>query len=107
MDYDITFITTTNLPLTYEVYKNENYTSNNAKNIIKNEETYQDEYGVYYKKITVNNEGTFTHLENETDIYNVVVEFPLEYQNSPTNYNGYVDLIKVVIDARQKMNEGE
>lgn len=107
MDYTISFITTTNLPLTYEVYKNETYTNNNAKNLITSEEVFQDENGVYYKKINIDDIGTFTHTENQTDIYNLIVEFKEEYQSNPTNYSGYVDLIKVVVDAKQKMDEGE
>lgn len=107
MDYTVTFITTTNLPLTYEVYKNENYTNQNAKNLVTNQEIYQDENKVYYNKITIDDAGSFSFKENQTDIYNLVVSFDEQYQNNPSDYSGYIDLVKVVVDAKQKMNEGE
>jgi len=107
IDYTVTFITTTNLPLTYEVYKNENHTNSGAKNIISSQEIYQDENNVYYNKITIDDIGSFSFKENQTDIFNLVVSFDEKYQNNPTNYNGYIDLVKVVVDAKQKMNEGE
>lgn len=107
IEYTVSFITTTNLPLTYEVYKNENYTNNNAKNLVTNQEVYQDENGVYYNKLTIDDIGNLTFKENQTDIFNLVVEFDEEYQNNPTNYSGYIDLVKVIVDAKQKMDEGE
>lgn len=107
MEYTVTFITTTNLPLTYEVYKNENYTNNGATNIISNQEVYQDENNVYYNKITINDTGSFTHKENQTDIYNLVIDFDEIYQNTTEDYSGYVELVKVIIDAKQKISEGE
>lgn len=107
MDYTVTFITTTNLPLTYEVYKNENYTSDGAKNLISSQEVYQDENQVYYNKITIDDVGSFSFSENQTDIFNLVIGFDEQYQNNPDNYSGYIDLVKVVVDAKQKMNEGE
>lgn len=107
IDYTITFITTTNLPLTFEVYKNENYTNRNAINLVSNQEVYQDENQVYYNRITIDDVGSFSFNENQTDIFNLVVEFDEKYKNDPTNYSGYIDLVKVVVDAKQKMNEGE
>lgn len=107
IDYKITFITTTNLPLTYEVYKNENYTNKDAKNLVSNQEIYQDENKVYYNKITIDDTGSFSFDVNQTDIFNLVVKFDEKYQSNPDNYSGYIDLVKVIVDAKQKMNEGE
>ena len=107
MKYTVTFVTTTNLPLTYEVYKNENHTSNNATNLVSNVEVYQDENKVYYNKITINDTGSFSHKENQTDIYNLVIDFDEKYQDTAEDYSGYVELVKVIIDAKQKISEGE
>lgn len=107
IEYTVTFITTTNLPLKYSIYKNENYQTKNATDLIINKEIYQDENGVYYNNLIIDDVGNFTYSENQTDIFNLVVEFNEEYQNSPIDYSGYVDLVKVIVDAKQKMDVGE
>lgn len=107
MEYTITFITTTNLPLTYEVYKNENYTNDGALNIVSNQEIYQDKNKVYYNKIIIDDIGFFTHKEKQTDVYNLVIDFDEKYQNTSDDYSGYVELVKVIIDAKQKISDGE
>lgn len=107
IEYTVTFVTTTNLPLNYEVYKNENYTASGATNLVSNIEVYQDEYKVYYNKITISDSGSFSHKENQTDVYNLVIDFDEKYQNTAEDYSNYVELVKVIIDAKQKISEGE
>ena len=79
MEYTTTFVTTTNLPLTFEVYKNENHTTSGATNLVSDVEVYQDENKVYYNKITISDTGSFNHKENQTDIYNLVIDFDEKY----------------------------
>src|SRR5574344_2660187 len=55
IEYTISLVTTTNLPLQYQLYRNENYNDLNATNIITSNTTVTDEDGTWYRSISVNN----------------------------------------------------
>ena len=99
LEYTIAIETTTNLPLTYSVLRNETY-SNSSTNIMTNEEIRQDE-DVYYKVLSNDEKYTFTHRTNQIDQYTLVVNFPEEYKNYPNDYQGKIEMISVIIDAEQ------
>ena len=98
MEYTLTITTTTNLPLTYKLYLNEKYTDLNSKNIIISEETAPDDDGTYFKTIKTN-KLTFSHEKDESNIYQLVVEFPKQYNT--TDYQDSVEAIIINVDSRQ------
>ena len=97
MEYVIKITTTTNLPLTYNLYLNDEET-----NIIASETIEPDEYGTYFKKITTTTRE-FTYQKDETDTYKLVVKFPEEY-NTP-EYQNIVEGINISIDSKQIIDE--
>ena len=98
MEYTLTITTTTNLPLTYKLYLNEKYTDPNSKNIIISEETAPDDDGTYFKTIKTN-KLTFSHEKDESNIYQLVVEFPKQYNT--TDYQDNVEAIIINVDSKQ------
>ena len=98
MEYTLTITTTTNLPLTYKLYLNEKYTDPNSKNIIISEETAPDDDGTYFKTIKTN-KLTFSHEKDESNIYQLVVEFPKQYNT--TDYQDSVEAIIINVDSKQ------
>ena len=98
MEYILTITTTTNLPLTYKLYLNEKYTDLNSKNIITSEETAPDDDGTYFKTIKTN-KLTFSHEKDESNIYQLVVEFPKQYNT--TDYQDSVEAIIINVDSKQ------
>lgn len=98
MEYTLTITTTTNLPLTYKLYLNEKYTDLNSKNIIISEETAPDDDGTYFKTIKTN-KLTFSHEKDESNIYQLVVEFPKQYNT--TDYQDNVEAIIINVDSKQ------
>lgn len=98
MEYTLTITTTTNLPLTYKLYLNEKYTDLNSKNIIISEETAPDDDGTYFKTIKTN-KLTFSHEKDESNIYQLVVEFPKQYNT--TDYQDSVEAIIINVDSKQ------
>lgn len=98
MEYTLTITTTTNLPLTYKLYLNEKYTDPNSKNIIISEETATDDDGTYFKTIKTN-KLTFSHEKDESNIYQLVVEFPKQYNT--TDYQDSVEAIIINVDSKQ------
>lgn len=103
LEYDLKIITTTNLPLTYELYmvkEGDNITE--KTNAITNEDISPDEYGTYFRTISTNTES-FGHQKNETNIYTLVVHFPEEYRQ--IKYQDIIESIEIKVDSRQLIEE--
>lgn len=99
LEYNIKFETTTNIPLSYEIIRNETYTENST-NIISNERFRQDGQ-MYYKVLEINDRYDLPFSQNKTDQYTIVVHFPEMYKQYPDLYQGKVELISVIINAEQ------
>ena len=100
MNYNIKFETTTNLPLTYEIIRNQSF-NGSYTNIIDSSTVRQDEYDVFYKVFTDNDTYSFTHSSNQVDEYTLKVVFPASYKDYPDLYQGVVELFSIIIDASQ------
>ncbi len=100
LDYNIKFETTTNLPLTYEIIRNQSFDSTYT-NIIDSSSVRQDEYGVFYKVMTDDDKYSFTHNSNQVDEYTLKVVFPDSYKDYPDLYQGVIELFSIIIDASQ------
>ena len=101
--YQVIVTTTTNLPLTINLYKVQNDQHKGAESILRNSETIIDEYGTYFRRFTTNMEG-FGHYVQETNTYTLEIEFPLEYKESDI-YSDVIEGIEIVIDSKQAINE--
>lgn len=99
LTYDIKVETTTNLPLTYEIIRNQSF-NGNYTNLLTSFTTRQDENNVFYK--TSNILGTYNlgFSANQADQYTIKVNFPLSYKNYP-EYQGTVELFSIIINATQ------
>ena len=100
MDYKIKFETTTNLPLTYEIVRNQTFEGPHT-NIIDATSIRQDANNVYYRVFTDNDTYSFTHNSNQIDEYVLKVTFPSSYKDYPDLYQGVVELFSIIIDAEQ------
>ncbi len=102
LQYDLSIRTTTNLPLTYELYMNESYTDNNAENIITDEDVVQDDDGTYFNVLSTDRKY-FYHTYNETNQYQLVVYFPST--NIDELYQDIVESIEITVDSKQIINQ--
>ena len=100
LDYKIRFETTTNMPLVYEIVRNETFT-NGYTNIITQTQTIQDEDNVFFKVFKNDDTYSLTHTRNVTDQYTIKVIFPESYKNSPDSYQGIIELFSIIVDASQ------
>lgn len=98
LEYELKIRTTTNLPLTYELYMNQKYTDSGAKNIIKENNIALDEDGTYFRTITTNNEKLL-YKEGKTNLYQLVIHFPKQYDTE--NYQNIIELIEITVNAHQ------
>lgn len=100
MDYDLKIKTTTNLPLDYEIYLNEEHSSANAQSIITSKNIEPDEYGTYFQTITTDTQ-TFGYEKAQTNTYELVIYFPEQYKD--VSYNNIKEAITITVNAKQKM----
>ena len=98
LQYDLSIRTTTNLPLTYELYLNSVYTDNNADEIITSSTTTQDDDGTYFNIFSTDTEY-FSHQYNQTNNYQLVVYFPSNYVDEM--YQDIIELIEIRIESQQ------
>ena len=100
LEYELKIVTTTNLPLSYKLYKNEDYKT--GTNIITEDTISADEYGTFFRELTTEKE-VFSHTEDKTNIYTLVIEFPKEYNQ--TKYQDIIEAIVIEINSRQLIQE--
>lgn len=101
LEYDLTVNATTNIPLQYELYMNEDYTSPSASNIIVTENIDPDDDGMFLKKIIAPSEY-FTYQYDEVNNYTLLIYFPKTYNTYI--YHNLIDSVEVVIESRQIVN---
>lgn len=102
IEYTINITTTTNLPLTYALYLNQQYTDNDSTNVIINDITEVDENGTYFKKMTTNS-TIFSHQKDESNFYQLTVVFPKEYDDF--EYQGIIEGIFITVESKQIIEE--
>lgn len=98
LEYDLQLRTTTNLPLTYELYKGQNYTDEDAINIIKSNEILPDEYGTYFRTMTTE-KSSLPYNQGTTNLYQLVVHFPANYNQE--KYQDIIELLEITVNAQQ------
>ena len=97
--YNLQIITTTNLPLKYELYLNQNYTDPGAADIIAaSQQIAADSDGTYFNTITAPEEN-FGYTADESNTYTLVIYFPVQYISR--DYQDIIESISVVVDSKQ------
>lgn len=114
MSYVLKLRTTTNLPLKYELYRNQSLDSDTLINILDedySESMYLDSYNTYFQKLVLDNETEDLKMEGVTDsgefyldipainTYILKVEFPEEC--NIIDYQNRMECIEISIDAKQ------
>ena len=98
INYSINIRTTTNLPITLELYRNE--LPANGTNIFGSPVSKQDADGAWYRVYKTTGSYDFYYANTTTDVYTLVINFPLVYAND-TTYANYIESIEVNIESKQ------
>jgi hypothetical protein len=101
IEYSINITTTTNLPLTYEIYRNENYDDENATNLFQNATIKQDVDGAWYNVLEGEEKYLFPYTEDMTDIYTLVIHFDESHKQNTDAYADNLESIEVEINSNQ------
>lgn len=100
LNYHLSLTTTTNLPLTYKLYRNQNHDDPSATNLLSVSESKQDEDGAWYNVFSPTEDYTFEYTEKKTDTYTLVIIFPKSYKSN-TLYADNIDNIELKIESSQ------
>lgn len=105
IEYVLSIVTTTNLPLRYELYENSNYQDSNAVNLItdSNTVTELDEDGTYFQTFTFEKEELFFSTPT-TNTYTLVVYF--DQSSNDAKYQDAVEGVRIIVDSKQIIEEG-
>lgn len=100
IEYVLSIVTTTNLPLRYELYENCDYELNSCNNLISDNNTkiVQDSDNTYFKEFTLEKEEMYFSKE-VTNNYTLVVYFDLK--NNDAKYQDSVELVEINVDSSQ------
>ena len=101
LEYDLSIRTTTNLPLEYELYLNEDYTNPMADNIIINDNFVLDDDETYFREIETD-KRYFSYSYDEIDVYTLVIDFPISYKDF--KYQDVIESIEIIINSKQRVN---
>lgn len=94
LKYNLMIKATTNLPLEYELFLNDDFTNN----IIEREEKLQDEYGTYFYNMETS-EKQFIKEQNQMNTYTLKVYFQTTYINYM--YQDIMENIEIIINSEQ------
>lgn len=100
IEYQLSVRSTTNLPLVYELYRNQNYDDPSATNLFDSFIVQQDEDGAWYNFFEGKEKYLFSYEEDSTDIYTLVIYFNEEYKNT-LDYADSLENIEVKLDSHQ------
>jgi hypothetical protein len=97
LTYTIEIITTTNMPLNFQIFKGNDMNTMQ----IDHDTTSTDVNGVYYRHLVIDDASIMTYNTNHTDTYTLWVQFPIANKDYPERYEGIIDLIDIKIVAEQ------
>ena len=96
LEYTIQIKTTTNLPLQFSVYDQNDPTTD----LITNITTTPDDDGTYFRYITVSG-GEFGFTQNQKNDYDLKIKFDDDY--SSAEYEGIIEYIQITVRSNQKI----
>ena len=92
--------TTTNLPITMELYRNEAYDDPGATNMFAGAVDKRDIDNAWYHLYSPSGQFSMYYANRTTDTYTLVVNFPALYAND-ANYANYLESIEVIVESEQ------
>ena len=97
LTYSIEIITTTNMNLSFQIFKGNNM----VQNQVSSDTIVQDENDVFYRHLVINNVSTMNYADDCTDEYILWVSYPTTNKYTPDANAGVIDLVDVKISAEQ------
>lgn len=93
LEYNLSLKTTTNIPVEYKIYLN-----NQDTNEFNQQEVIQDEDGMYFNQFLTPSQK-FNKNQKQTNHYKLIVNFPSKYNEE--GYQDLIDSVEITIAAKQ------
>lgn len=103
LTYGVKIITTTNLPITVQLYRNQNYDDATATALLSGARIVQDDDGAWYNIYDPPGVYNMDYTDKVTDIYTLVINFPKTYSSS-TTYADCIENIEIDIESSQRVD---
>ncbi len=100
LSYNVKVRTTTNLPITIQMYRNELWNASGATNIFGGAVSKQDRDGAWYRVYESVSSYEMDYVDQVTDAYTLVITFPTSYADDPV-YANYLESIEVTLESKQ------
>lgn len=100
LTYNLKIRTTTNLPISIGLYRNELYDSYGSTNILPEPELLQDSDGAWYRCYNMTEWFNMNYVDKVTDVYTIVIYFPSKYKKD-TSYADYLESIEIILESKQ------
>lgn len=100
LTYQLQIRTTTNLPITISLYRNELYDAVGATNILQSPTVKQDEDDAFYRVYKTAGSYEMNYVDNVTDVYTIVIDFPSVYSHDLV-YANYIESIEIYLESHQ------
>lgn len=102
LTYRIRLRTTTNLPITMQLYRNELPGDNGATNILGTAVDMQDEDDAWYHVYDINTDYEMLFANETTDYYTLVINFPISAA-SDTTFANAIENIEITLKSKQEI----
>ena len=102
ISYTVSVRTTTNLPLTIKLYRNELPDAAGATNILGGATAIQDDDNAWYRLYETVNSYDMNYSSRVTDVYSLVILFPASNADFPI-YSNYLENIQIILKSQQKL----
>ncbi len=99
LKYDLSIRTTTNIPITYDLFKGTSVDNNTS--IITSNNVLRDDDGTFFRIIKTNTEY-FNFNVNQTNNYALLITFPEGYNDSV--YQDLFEMIEINIESNQVLS---
>jgi len=100
IEYTLDLRTTTNLPITIKLYRNENHDAAGANNLLGNPTIKQDEDEAFYRTYQTQGPFDMPYTARTKDIYTLVINYPKSYSDYE-EYADYIEDIEITIKSKQ------
>ncbi len=100
LSYKVIVRTTTNLPLTIQMYRNELPDAAGAVNLFTGSRDAQDEDNAWYRIYETPSEYEMYYEDETTDYYTLVIYFPAQYA-ADTTYVNSIENIEITLESKQ------
>ncbi len=102
LEYTVDLRSTTNLPITIKLYRNENYDSAGAVNLLGSPTIKQDSDNAYYRTYPTLGFYDMPYTARVKDIYTIVIDYPKSFSDYEV-YADYIENIEITLKSRQAL----